>query len=597
MSRMRHTVAPAAGHLAAAGILAAAGVLVAAGPAPATAVPALAARPAPAAPAVDTAAVPAGLREGRVLLVRPARVDVVTDGVVRRALPIPGRLDLARLPALVGDPAFASSPGPGVVELRATLAQRPGSQVSGAAPGLRELRLGPGARLVGTRAALGLERVTVDATDVVRPVGGDATVRYTHGSAVELTGVTVRGPAGAGPATPPAVQVDEGTALTAEHVRVTGGGEAALRLADAGEVSLADVVVETARGNGLDAGGGEALELDRVAARGNGGTGIVLRDPGGLRVPAGLRASGNRASGVDLLGLRHVRLSGLVTGRNGGPGVQVRSSQDVFLTGVRSTGDVTGVHVTGSADVHVADLVSRDSAGGLTVKDTARFDATGATVTGARDDGITLAGRSLTLADVRVTGAGEGVVVAGGSRAVTMRDSRFGGDRSGVRIAGGTEDVTLRRITADAPDGVAVRSGGEQVLVAGVTATGAVGADLRGSATIERSSVRATAAGVRVASQARVGVRDSALASDDVGISAAEGARVLVTGSTVDARRAAAGDVTFGEGNDVSRQPIRWVGIAGLTAMLLAIGLEVMRKVRDRGERVTRAPGHVLNRT
>jgi hypothetical protein len=47
----------------------------------------------------------------------------------------------------------------------------------------------------------------------------------------------------------------------------------------------------------------------------------------------------------------------------------------------------------------------------------------------------------------------------------------------------------------------------------------------------------------------------------------------------------------------VSRQPIRWVGIAGLTAMLLAIGLEVMRKTRERGERVTRAPGHVLNRT
>jgi hypothetical protein len=109
--------------------------------------------------------------------------------------------------------------------------------------------------------------------------------------------------------------------------------------------------------------------------------------------------------------------------------------------------------------------------------------------------------------------------------------------------------------------------------------------------------VRATAAALRVAEYGRVGVRSSALSAKDFGISAASGAHVLVTGSTVDARRAVTGDVTFGDGNDVSRQPIRWVGIAGLTAMLLAIGLEVMRKTRERGERVTRAPGHVLNRT
>jgi hypothetical protein len=109
--------------------------------------------------------------------------------------------------------------------------------------------------------------------------------------------------------------------------------------------------------------------------------------------------------------------------------------------------------------------------------------------------------------------------------------------------------------------------------------------------------VRATTQALRAAQYARVGVRSSALSARDVGISAAADAQVLVTGSTVDARRASAGDVTFGGGNDVSRQPIRWVGIAGLSAMCLAVGLEVMRKTRERGERVTRAPGHVLNRT
>jgi len=31
--------------------------------------------------------------------------------------------------------------------------------------------------------------------------------------------------------------------------------------------------------------------------------------------------------------------------------------------------------------------------------------------------------------------------------------------------------------------------------------------------------------------------------------------------------------------------------------MALAVALEVMRKSRERGERVTRAPGHVMNRT
>jgi hypothetical protein len=551
-----------------------------------------------AMPALDpaTIAVPAGLGTGRVLLVRPTRIDVVADGRVRRVVPLAGPLDLARLPALVGDPAYASVPEAGVVRLDATLAQRPGSQVTASGPGLAELRVGSAARLFGTRSSLDLDGIAVVIAGG-RAIGTDAPVRYTHGSTVELGDVTIRGALRDRPATPPSVQVDGGTTLTAEHVRIAGGGEAALRVADAGEVSLNDVVLESASGNGLDVTGGDALELARVTARENGGVGVVLRQPGDLRVQSGLRATGNRAAGFDLLGLRNVRLTGLMTSANGGPGLQLRSSQDVFLTGVRSSEDVAGVHVTGSADVHVADYVSRGSANGLSVKDSARFDANGATVADARDDGITLAGRSMTLADVRVEDAGEGLVVAAGSSGVTMRDSRFGGDRSGVRIAAGTNDVTLRRVTADAPNGVALRSGGDRVLVEGVTATGGVGVDLRGSASIENSSVRAAAAALRVAEYGRVGVRSSALSARDLGISAAGGSQVLVTGSTVDARRAVAGDVTFGGDNDVSRQPIRWVGIAGLTAMLLAIGLEVMRKTRERGERVTRAPGHVLNRT
>jgi hypothetical protein len=179
---------------------------------------------------------------------------------------------------------------------------------------------------------------------------------------------------------------------------------------------------------------------------------------------------------------------------------------------------------------------------------------------------------------------------------VTVRDSRFDGDRSGIRIAVGTDDVAVRRVTTGARNGVALRSGGTRVLVESVTATGGVGLDVRGTASIEQTSVRGTAQALRVGERGRVGVRGSALSARDLGISADRNAQVLVTGSTVDAHRAVTGDVTFGGGNDVSRQPIRWVGIAGLTAMALAVALEVMRKSRERGERVTRAPGHVLNR-
>jgi hypothetical protein len=545
-----------------------------------------------------TVQVPAGLTTGRVLLVRPARVDVVQDGRVRRVVPIPGRLDLARLPSLVGDAAFASAPRAGVVRLDATLAQRPGSVVTGTSPGLSELRLGPGVRLHGTRASLDLDGVTVAAATPGRDTAlPDATLRYTHGASLELTGVTVRAPQPAGSVGPAAVQVDEGTTLRAERVRVDGGGESALRVAEAGAVTLDDVTLESARGNGLDVSGGRSVTLTRVTARGNAGIGVALRDPGGLRLHAGLRANGNHAAGIDLLSLRDLRLTGLVTAENGGPGVQLRSSKDVTLAGLRSTADVTGLSVTGSADIHVSDLTARRSATGISVKDTGRLDAARVTVTGARDDGIALAGRTFTLADVRVEGAGEGLVVATGTHGVELRDGRFGGDRSGIRIAAGTRDVTARRLTLDAPGGVALRSGGERVLVEGVTATGGVGVDLRGSASIEHSSVRAVTQALRVAQYGRVGVRNSALTARDVGISAGDRSQVLVTGSTVDARRAADGDITFGDGNDVSRQPIRWVAIAGLLAMGLAVGLEVMRKTRERGQGATRAPGHVLNRT
>src|SRR3954468_21141788 len=313
------------------------------------------------------------LAHGRVLVLRPHRLQVAVDGRIRREIPIAQPLDLARLPDVVHDPAFASSPEPGVVRLGAVLVQRPETTVEAGDDG-GHLRLelgetgGAGAgRGTGTRAELRLRSVTVVAPGL-QPVSGVAAgLRYLHQSDIQLDDVTLEGLGGTGRTGVPALRSDGGGRVRLHTVRVLGQGRG--------------VTIEDAVGP----------EIAGFVANGLGGDALVVSGGSGARI-SGVRAEGLAAGGVRLhettgAGLADVRVrtSGVALGVEGGDGVVVRGGEleggkaagravdghAVVLDDVTTTGALRGATVAGGAGPSGSGPVSRwrpvEGAGAVTL--------------------------------------------------------------------------------------------------------------------------------------------------------------------------------------------------------------------------------------
>jgi hypothetical protein len=306
----------------------------------APAVPAAASAPSPAPaqlPGVPGAAL---LAHGRVLVLRPHRLELAVDGHMQRAIPVRQPLDLGRLPDVVGDPAFAVRTAPGVVRLSAVLLQRPDTVVE-AGPLTLELADAGGAgpaRLSGTRAALRLNHVTI--TALPGPAAPSplavASMRYLHRSEVTLQDVSMRGLGTTGPA-----------------------GTAALRSDGDGRVRLVRVTLA------------------------DGGRGVRVDQPQALDVE-GLRAQTSGA-GLTVVGAEHARLSGLQL-QAGTDALVMEGSQDVVVQGSElrawrdavRVSDSRGVVLDGVATVGAvrgAVTVRRGRASGGAGSGTAAFPA------------------------------------------------------------------------------------------------------------------------------------------------------------------------------------------------------------------------------
>jgi hypothetical protein len=347
--------------------------VVAAGVALVPAVPAQGAVPHPRGP-IDLGGVPAValLRAGRVLVLRPNRLEIVLDGRLVRTVAVRQPLDLAQLPSLVGNPAYAARLAMGTgdgtgdrtggaIRLGAVLAQRPGTAVTAAGLHLRladTAGAGP-ARLTGTRARLTLRNARVDADAGMPPSPPAAPgFRYLHGSNLSLEGVTLTGLGIAGAPAVPAVRADGGSALALRQVSLTAGGP-----------------------------------------------GVEVRDPAWLAVEGldGRRAGGAllSVSGGTGAGIRDVSSSA-----SSGAAVRLRGTAAATIDGIASTGDAAALVVQDVDGVH---------AGGVR----------------ARGDGVVLGGRGIELTDPDVDAPLDGVRVAARA-AVVVRGGSLRGRAAAV---------------------------------------------------------------------------------------------------------------------------------------------------------------------
>jgi hypothetical protein len=296
------------------------------------------------------------LAHGRVLVLRPHRLQVAVNGRIRREIPVAQPLDLARLPDVVHDPAFASSPAPGVVRLGAVLVQRPDTTVEAGDDGA-SLRVeladtggaGPG-RITGTRASLRLHHASLVSSGLSPVSGIAAGLRYLHQSDIALDDVALDGLGGTGRTGVPALRTDGGGRVSLQSVRVRGQGRGVV-IEDVVGAEIARLVASGLRGDALVVSGGSAVRITGVRAEGLSATGVRLHE----------------TLGAGLTDVR-VRTSGIALGVEGGDGVVVHGGaleggkaavravdgHAVVLDGVATTGLIRGATVPGGSALDAA---------------------------------------------------------------------------------------------------------------------------------------------------------------------------------------------------------------------------------------------------
>ena len=287
------------------------------------------------------------LAHGRVLVLRPHRLEVAVDGWIRRDIPVTQPLDLARLPEILRDPAFAWSPGPGVVRLGAVLVQRPETLVVAGDDGSR-LRVelddtggaGP-ARITGTRAALRLRGVDVVAGGAEAVAGAAASLRYLHQSDVTLDDVTLDALGGSGRNGLPALRTDGGGRVRLHRVRVVGQARG-ITIEDAVGAQVDDFVASGLAGDALVVSGGSGAHISGVRAEGLGAAGVRLRDTlGAALTDVRVRTTGTALSveGGDGVVVHGGFLDGATAA------VRAMDGRAVVLDGVATTGVIRGATV------------------------------------------------------------------------------------------------------------------------------------------------------------------------------------------------------------------------------------------------------------
>ncbi len=268
-------------------------------------------------------AVPAA---GRVLVLRPDGLDLVLDGRVVRSVAVRRPVDLADLPWLAGDAAYAAPPDDGTAGLLlgAVLVQAAGTSLTGT--DLR-IRLGDtggagAARLVGTDARLRLRRAVVAAPPGPRPAV-PAGLRYGHGSDVVLEDVTLDGLGGGtrGAGAAPGFGSDGGSVVVLRRVAVAAGGHG-LQVRDPARLVVTGLYGDHVAGALLDLTGGTGARLEDVASSGATGPALRIRASAGT-VLDGLTSTGDALAlaAADVEGLRaagvRARGAGLVVGGRG----------------------------------------------------------------------------------------------------------------------------------------------------------------------------------------------------------------------------------------------------------------------------------------
>jgi hypothetical protein len=566
-----------------------------------------------------TTPLPKDLMQGRVLALRPNRIEVILNGHVRRVVPAGSQIDLADLPGLVGDNHYVYRDAQGRIQLDAVIAARPGTALL-ARSTVGTLVLGDAdgqpARVTGSTAALSLRDLSI-----IAPLAA-------HGS-------TTR---------PPTISYGNHSKIALTNVTISGGG-AGLRLRLPDSAKLQHVRTTNTGGNGTEIRGGVNVQLTDVQADEASGEGILLAGPFGQVALQGLRAQKNNGDGIVIQHLGNTQLKNVTTHANAAAGLRLSSVQTIAVSGLSSSNDGTGLVLDQGTSIQLLKPVVRQA-----LREALAVRATTVTISGARVTdsfeglviragstgvqvlaGSDLAGtrdgirvepqvtgvlvrdstlRSSTGTALRFSGVGGGVqdshllgsialAVPSTGGALTVEDSSLAGSDRAMEVAAGAGTVNVSRDHVSATGGVAISANGRKLVLDTTTVDGAeVGLAAHGEVAGRKLAVKASAVGIRLVGAGHVILNDSTVSARSVGVAAGRNTNAILVQTSVHADDPSRGQVDFRGTNHYSHLPVRWVALAALLAVATAILLEVIRKLRDRRDpHHGTAPDHVLNRT
>jgi len=489
----------------------------------------------------------------RRLIIGANRVDVVLGGrrVSSVAVP-PGPVEIGWLAGRV--PAEWTSTDGATVRLTA------------------ELSLGRGAVLdVGPRVT------RLELAGGATPVAAISV----HGGTLRLTGTTVAsvdpgtgGPVPAGAPGRPWLSAGAGSQVEVRDSRVTGLGTGASGPRSAGlffgSGATGSVLRSTFADNGIGLvlAGSQAVSLDTVTVIGSALDGLRLGGDTATALRA-VTSTDNGRDGISILGGEGRRLAGLHTARNGRAGVRASQPRDLTLTGLRSADDrETGLVLAGCQSCVVGHAV----------------------ISGGRA-GVQVGGRSATLTEVRVSGARVGVRLQGQATDTLLDRVTVSGGQDGVVATAGTRGLTVLGSTVTGVRGTAFSLASSELIVQGATVRDAsVAALLRGDGRLADLRISGVARGLRVGARGRINAEEIDVAAGRTGIEVDRGGSLRLASSRVRAAQALVGQVDREGDNSIAVPRFPWFGLAGLMAVLLALGLETVHRAWTGRAEAPRAP-------
>ncbi|GAA2274532.1 hypothetical protein GCM10010145_51870 [Streptomyces ruber] len=561
----------------------------------------------------DVAAWQRNDRPDRLVVIRPRSVSLVERGtVVRRLVPPAGVVPLSWLATSTGGRWVAyDARDRSTVRVGAALLLTPNT-ILRVDERTRNVLMAAGTTAAsgtwirGSRAALDIEGVTLTSVgaDGSRPAPADAPGRpYVAMGAegrLDIRGSTITGFGREGRAVQSGVtwgRMSTGSVTFSTF----DGNRTGLRLSGASGVTLREVTVQRSAGDGIVLGEDRATTADGLTAQGNGGGGVVLDGGPDPRV-----------------------LTGVVTRNNGKAGVRAVDQAGLRLESPVSHGDDSGIELVACTDCTVSwptvHGTSRDALrvrgdGGRVTVERPRLNGNGhgtgirlepgttvARVTGGKvvgfARGIDVGGSHAEVADISLADNRVGIGVGGRADRVSLQGLLIRGGHTGVTVGRGTRHVTLSGfgIKGAASKGLVSASPGLRAS-AGRISGSTSSVVLQARADLSGLTIDETHRAVHLSSGVRATGHDLDILAQRRGIQTDHEARMDLTDSRVRAPMALTGDGrTERHGRTtVSLPPFPWLGVAALSALLLAAVLQTVHQVRHRRTPRPKVATHVRN--